>query len=80
MYNIHIYIIYNILLYTKVATDEPPHESLMMIPFPEPGTWYLGLQARCVVSTIQYIQYIQYSTVHTVQYNMCCVVSTIIIE
>ena len=32
----------------KVASDEPPHESLMMIPYPEPATWYLGLQVRCV--------------------------------
>jgi len=32
----------------RVATDEPPHTALTMIPYPEPGIWYLGLQVRCV--------------------------------
>jgi len=32
----------------KIASDEPPHTALMLVPYPEPGMWYLGLQVRCV--------------------------------
>ena len=33
----------------RIATDEPEHDTaLMLIPYPEPGVWYLGLQVRCV--------------------------------
>ena len=31
-----------------VATDSPPHTATLLVPYPEPGSWYLGLQARCV--------------------------------
>jgi len=32
----------------RIASDEPPHTALKLVPYPEPGTWYLGLQVRCV--------------------------------
>lgn len=32
----------------RIASDEPPHSALKLVPYPEPGMWYLGLQVRCV--------------------------------
>jgi len=32
----------------RIASDEPPHTALKLVPYPEPGIWYLGLQVRCV--------------------------------
>ena len=32
----------------RVASDSPPHSTLKLVPFPEPGVWYLGLQVRCL--------------------------------
>ena len=33
---------------TRIAPDEPQHTALMLVPYPEPGMWYLGLQIRCL--------------------------------
>ena len=32
----------------RIASDEPPHSTLKLVPFPEPAVWYLGLQVRCL--------------------------------
>ena len=32
----------------RIASDELPHTALMLVPYPEPGMWYLGLQVRCL--------------------------------
>ena len=32
----------------KITSDSPPRSTLKLVPFPEPGVWYLGLQVRCL--------------------------------
>ena len=47
----------------RVATDEPPHTDLMLIPYPEPGVWYLGLQVivatntKSITANTRYVQF-----------------------
>jgi len=32
----------------RITSDEQPHSTLKLVPFPEPAMWYLGLQVRCL--------------------------------